>query len=395
MEKILVINCGSSSLKFQLYNIVNNQYNVVSKGIAERIGQANSILKYQHTGADKKEELINMPTHAEAIKDVLGCLLNGALQNLEELSAVGHRIVQGGDIFKGSVLINDTVIEQIADLSDLAPLHNPAHVLGIKAVKAVLPNIPQVAVFDTSFHQTMPPEAYRYALPEDQYVRNKIRRYGFHGTSHKYVSERCTELIGKKGKIITCHMGNGASISAIDNGVCLDTSMGFTPLAGTIMGTRCGDIDPYIPLYIEKKDGLSPHQVNEMMNKQSGMLALCGYSDNRDIEAGYLSGNEKCILATKTYVHSLLKYIGAYIAVLGGVDAIVFTAGVGEHGVIIRQLVMEHLAYLGIKPNYENNKKHATEIMISTPDSKVKVFVIPTDEELVIAQDTMRLALNK
>ena len=395
MEKILVINCGSSSLKFQLYNIENNQYNVVSKGIAERIGQANSILKYQHTGADKKEELINMPTHAEAIKDVLGCLLNGALQNLEELSAVGHRIVQGGDIFKGSVLINDTVIEQIADLSDLAPLHNPAHVLGIKAVKAVLPNIPQVAVFDTSFHQTMPPEAYRYALPEDQYVRNKIRRYGFHGTSHKYVSERCAELIGKKGKIITCHMGNGASISAIDNGVCLDTSMGFTPLAGTIMGTRCGDIDPYIPLYIEKKDGLSPHQVNEMMNKQSGMLALCGYSDNRDIEAGYLSGNEKCILATKTYVHSLLKYIGAYIAVLGGVDAIVFTAGVGEHGVIIRQLVMEHLAYLGIKPNYENNKKHATEIMISTPDSKVKVFVIPTDEELMIAQDTMRLALNK
>ena len=332
---------------------------------------------------------------AEAIKDVLKCLLNGALKNLEELSAVGHRIVQGGDIFKGSVLITDEVIEQIAGLSDLAPLHNPAHVLGIKAVKAALPNIPQVAVFDTSFHQTMPPEAYRYALPEDQYVRNKIRRYGFHGTSHKYVSERCAELIGKKGKIITCHMGNGASISAIDNGVCVDTSMGFTPLAGTIMGTRCGDIDPYIPLYIEKKDGLSAHEVNEMMNKQSGMLALCGYSDNRDIEAGYLSGNEKCILATKTYVHALLKYIGAYIAVLGGVDAIVFTAGVGEHGVIIRQLVMEHLSYLGIKPDYENNKLHATEVMISTPDSKVKVFVIPTDEEMVIAQDTMRLALNK
>lgn len=392
MKKILVINCGSSSLKFQLYNVENDDYKVVSKGIAERIGQENSVIKIQYGDSPKQEHLMPMPTHSEAIKGVFKFLLNGALKSMDELSAVGHRVVQGGDIFKESVLIDDKVIACIEELSDLAPLHNPAHVLGIKAVKEVLPNVPQVAVFDTSFHQTMAPEAYLYALPEDLYKRYKVRRYGFHGTSHKYVSEECAKMIGKKGKIITCHLGNGASIAAVDNGKCIDTSMGFTPLSGTIMGTRCGDIDPYIPLYIMKKEGLSPDEVNNMLNKQSGMLALCGYSDNRDIESGLLNGNEKCLLATKCYVHSLVKIIGSYIAELGGVDAIVFTAGVGENGVVMRHMVMEKLSYLGIKVDEENNKLHATRVMLSTPDSAVKVFMIPTDEELVIAQDTVRIS---
>jgi len=392
MKKILVINCGSSSLKFQLYNVKDNEYEVISKGIAERIGQENSVIKIQYGSNPRTEHLMPLPTHSEAIRGVFNLLLQGALNSMAELSAVGHRVVQGGDIFKESVLVTDKVIKQIADLSDLAPLHNPAHVLGLKAVKEVLPDVPQVAVFDTSFHQTMPPESYLYALPEDQYKRNKIRRYGFHGTSHKYVAEECAKLLGKKGKIITCHLGNGASLAAIDNGVCIDTSMGFTPLAGTIMGTRCGDIDPYIPLYIMKKDGLNAEQVNEMLNKQSGMLALCGYSDNRDIESGLLSGDEKCLQATKCYVHSLVKIIGSYIAELGGVDAIVFTAGVGENGVVLRKMTMERLAFLGIKVDEENNKKHAQLTMLSTPDSKVKVYMIPTDEELMIAKDTMRIA---
>ncbi|MBR1600884.1 MAG: acetate kinase [Alphaproteobacteria bacterium] len=392
MKKILVINCGSSSLKFQLYNVEGENYEVVSKGIAERIGMENSVVKIQYGNNPKQAHEIAMPTHSEAIRAVFDLLLNGALKSMDELDAVGHRIVQGGDIFKESVLVTDEVIEQIAGLSDLAPLHNPAHVLGLKAVKEVLPNIPQVAVFDTSFHQTMKPEAYRYAIPEDQYTRNKIRRYGFHGTSHKYVSEECAKLIGKKGKIITCHLGNGASVSAIDNGICVDTSMGFTPLAGTIMGTRSGDIDPYIPLYIMKKDGLTVDQVNDLLNKQSGMLALCGYSDNRDVEDRMLQGEEKCTMATYCYVHSLLKIIGGYIAVLGGVDAIVFTAGVGENGWLLRKVLIERLAYLGIKLDEKNNRVRGETIMISTPDSKVKVYIIPTDEEQVIARDTIRLS---
>lgn len=392
MKKILVINCGSSSLKFQLYNVEGENYTVISKGIAERIGAENSVIKIQYGDSPKQQHPISMPTHSEAIRNVFNLLLNGALNSMDELSAVGHRVAQGGDIFSESVLVTDKVIEDIASLSDIAPLHNPAHVLGLKAVKEILPNIPQVVVFDTSFHQTMKPEAYRYAIPEDQYVRNKIRRYGFHGTSHKYVADECAKLIGKKGKIITCHLGNGASISAIEDGKCVDTSMGFTPLAGTIMGTRCGDIDPYIPLYIMKKDGLTVDQVNDMLNKQSGMYALCGRADNRDVENGIFEGDEKCILATDCYVHSLLKIIGGYIAVLGGVDAIVFTAGVGENGWVLRKQLIERLGYLGIKLDEKNNRVRGETIMISTPDSKVKVYIIPTDEESVIAHDTVRLA---
>ena len=391
MKKILVINCGSSSLKFQLYNVDGENYDVIAKGVADRIGIENSMVKIQYGDSPKQTHNIDLPTHSEAINAVLNLLLNGAIKSMDELSAVGHRIVQGGDIFKESVLITDKVIEQISDLSDLAPLHNPAHVLGMKAIKDVLPNIKQVAVFDTSFHQSMEPEAYLYDIPEDQYTRNKIRRYGFHGTSHKYVAEECAKLLGKKGKIITCHLGNGASISAVKDGECVDTSMGFTPLAGLVMGTRCGDIDPYIPLYIMKKDGLNIDQVNDLMNKKSGMLALCGFSDNRDVEDGYFKGDKKAILAMKAYTHSLIKYIGAYIAVLGGVNAIVFTAGVGENGSTIRKMVLERLSYLGITVDEENNNKRGETLMISTPDSKVKVYVIPTNEELMIAKDTIKL----
>ena len=287
MKKILVLNSGSSSLKYQLFNIDGEQYNVIAKGVADRIGIQGSFVEIKFPNGEKRKREIALPTHNEAINEVISELLNGALKSMDEIDAVGHRIVQGGDIFKNSVLVNEKVIEQIESLAELAPLHNHAHVLGIKAVQKLLPNVPQTVVFDTAFHQTMPKEAFLYALPMEQYSKYKIRRYGFHGTSHAYVSEKAAELIGKKGKIITCHLGNGASISAIDNGICLDTSMGFTPLAGLVMGTRCGDIDPYIPLYICKSQNKTPDEVNEILNKKSGMYGLCGYSDNRDVETLY------------------------------------------------------------------------------------------------------------
>ena len=284
MKKILVLNSGSSSLKYQLFNVDGDNYDVVAKGKADRIGIHGSFVEIKITGGEKRVREVNLPTHNEAIEEVTKELLNGALNSMDEIDAVGHRVVQGGDIFKNSVRVTDTVVEQIEELAELAPLHNHAHVLGIKAVQALLPNVPQTVVFDTAFHQTMPKEAFLYALPIEQYTKHKIRRYGFHGTSHAYVSQKAAELIGKKGKIITCHLGNGASISAVDNGICLDTSMGFTPLAGLVMGTRCGDIDPYIPLYICKSQNKTPDEVNEILNKKSGMFGLCGYSDNRDIE---------------------------------------------------------------------------------------------------------------
>lgn len=390
MKKILVLNSGSSSLKYQLFNVDGDNYEVLAKGVADRIGIHNSFVTLK-IGDDKKTKEVDLPTHTEAIREVLNLLLSGPLHSMDELSAVGHRIVHGGEIFKGSAVVTEKVIEQIEDLAELAPLHNHASAAGIRAVKTILPKIPQVVVFDTAFHQTMGKEAYLYALPEEQYTKYKIRRYGFHGTSHAYVAQRAAELIGKKGKIITCHLGNGASITAIENGKCVDTSMGFTPLAGVVMGTRSGDVDPYIPLYIMKTQNKTPDEVNTLLNKQSGMLGICGFSDNRDVEVGYLKGEQKCIDAMNVYVHTLLRFIGGYIAVLGGVDAIVFTAGVGENGSIVRKLVVERLAYLGIKLNEENNNKRGQTLEISTPDSKVHVFVIPTDEELMIAKDTMKL----
>lgn len=391
MKKILVLNSGSSSLKYQLFNVEGDNYEVLAKGLADRIGinGSNVVLK---VGDNKQTKEVSLPTHTEAIKEVLELLLSGPLSSMEELSAVGHRVVHGGEVFKSSVLITKDVLKQIEDLSELAPLHNPANVLGIKAVENLLPNIPQVAVFDTAFHQTMGKEAFLYALPDELYTKHKIRRYGFHGTSHAYVAAEAAKLIGKQGKIITCHLGNGASISAVENGKCVDTSMGFTPLAGVVMGTRSGDIDPYIPLHIMKTLGKSVEEVNALMNKQSGMLGVCGFSDNRDVEANFLNGEEKATDAMKVYIHNLLRYIGGYIAVLGGIDAIVFTAGVGENGSLVRKMVIERLAYLGIKLNEENNNKRGQTLEISTPDSKVKVFVIPTDEELMIAKDTLSLA---
>lgn len=393
MKKILVLNSGSSSLKYQLFNVDGDKYNVVAKGKADRIGIHGSFVEIKITNGEKRTREVALPTHNEAIEEVTKELLNGALASMEEIDAVGHRIVQGGDIFKNSVLVTDTVIEQIEELSELAPLHNHAHVLGIKAVQKLLPNVPQTVVFDTAFHQTMPKEAFLYALPMEQSTKHKIRRYGFHGTSHAYVSQKAAELIGKRGKIITCHLGNGASISAVDNGICLDTSMGFTPLAGLVMGTRCGDIDPYIPLYICKTQNKTPDEVNEILNKKSGMFGLCGYSDNRDIETLY--GVEECATdALNAYIHSIIRFIGAYIAVLGGVDAIVFTAGIGENGSLVRKLVIERLAYLGITLDEEANSKRGDITEISTKDSKVRVFVIPTDEEYMIAKDTMNIVFG-
>ena len=393
MKKILVLNSGSSSLKYQLFNVDGDKYDVVAKGKADRIGIHGSFVEIKITNGEKRTREVALPTHNEAIEEVTKELLNGALASMEEIDAVGHRIVQGGDIFKNSVLVTDTVIEQIEELSELAPLHNHAHVLGIKAVQKLLPNVPQTVVFDTAFHQTMPKEAFLYALPMEQYTKHKIRRYGFHGTSHAYVSQKAAELIGKRGKIITCHLGNGASISAVDNGICLDTSMGFTPLAGLVMGTRCGDIDPYIPLYICKTQNKTPDEVNEILNKKSGMFGLCGYSDNRDIETLY--GVEECATdALNAYIHSIIRFIGAYIAVLGGVDAIVFTAGIGENGSLVRKLVIERLAYLAITLDEEANSKRGDITEISTKDSKVRVFVIPTDEEYMIAKDTMNIVFG-
>ena len=391
MKKILVLNSGSSSLKYQLFNVENNQYTALAKGVADRIGIEGSNVTLK-IGDNKQTKMVALPSHTEAIKEVINMLLSGPLKSMDELSAVGHRVVHGGEIFKDSALVTPEVIAQIESLSELAPLHNPANVLGIRAVEELLPNIPQVVVFDTSFHQTVKKEAYLYALPKEQYTKYKIRRYGFHGTSHAYVAAEAAKLIGKQGKIITCHLGNGASICAINNGKCVDTSMGFTPLAGMIMGTRCGDIDPFIPLYIMRSQNKNIDEVSELLNKKSGMLGICGYSDNRDVEVHYLNGEPDAVDAMNVYVHALLHFIGAFIAELGGVDAIVFTAGVGENGSIVRKLLMERLSYLGVKLNEENNNKRGQTLEISTPDSRVKVFVIPTDEELMIAKDTMRLA---
>lgn len=390
--KILVLNSGSSSLKYQLFAVEGEKYDVIAKGLAERIGINGSLVSIKYANGEKKSVAIDLPSHNEALREVFNLLLNGAISSLDEISAVGHRVVHGGEKFKSSVLVDENVIEVIEELSMLAPLHNPPAVLGLRAVQKALPNVPQVAAFDTAFHQTMPKEAFLYGLPMEQYTKHQIRRYGMHGTSHQFVAEECAKLIGKKGKIVTCHLGNGASISAVDNGQCKDTSMGFTPLAGVIMGTRCGDIDPYIPLHIMKYQNKSVDEVNNLLNKQSGMLGLSGYSDMRDVEAQYLAGNEQAIEALKTYAYTIVKFVGSYIAALGGVDAIVFTAGIGENSPIIRKMVLERLSYLGIELDEENNNKRGDAVEITKPGSQVKAFVIPTNEELMIAKDTVRLS---
>ncbi len=395
--KILVINCGSSSLKFQL--IDSESEKVLAKGLCERIAIDGSMITYQPAGGEKEKTVTPMADHTEAIRLVLDALTNektGVVKDLSEIDAVGHRVVHGGERFSESVVVDDDVIKAIEDCSDLAPLHNPANLIGIHACRKLMPNVPMVVVFDTAFHQTMPQEAYLYGLPYEYYEKYKVRRYGFHGTSHSYVSKKAAELLGKKYedlKIIVCHLGNGASVSAVKNGKCVDTSMGLTPLEGLIMGTRSGDIDPAIIEYIANKENKSIEEMLTVLNKKSGVLGLSNNlsSDFRDIENGYLAGDENAVRAMNTFCYRVLKYIGAYVAVMNGVDAICFTAGVGENGPIIRNIVCENLGYLGIELDQEANNKRGEDIVITTPESRTKVCVIPTNEELAIARETARL----
>ncbi len=394
---ILVINCGSSSLKFQLIDAQTEQ--LIAKGLCERIGIEGSQLVYQPAGGAKEETVTPMPDHTKAIELVLGALTNektGVVKSLQEIGAVGHRIVHGGEKFAASTVITDEVLAAIEACNDLAPLHNPANLIGIAACQKLMSQTPMVGVFDTAFHQTMPKEAYLYGLPYEYYEKYQVRRYGFHGTSHSYVSKRAAELLGRKYedmKIIVCHLGNGASISAVENGKCVDTSMGLTPLEGLIMGTRSGDIDPAIIEYIAHKENKNIDEVMTVLNKKSGVLGLSDNlsSDFRDLEKAYIAGEDRGLRTIRTFAYRVAKYIGAYTAVMNGVDAICFTAGVGENSPLVRNLACERLGYLGIALDKEKNDKRGEELEVSTPDSKVKVMVIPTNEELAIARETFAL----
>lgn len=395
---ILVINCGSSSLKFQLINAESEK--LIAKGICERIGIDGSRIAYTPAGGTKEETVTPMKDHTDAIRLVLEALTNektGVVKSLQEIGAVGHRIVHGGEKFAEATLITDEVIEAIAQCNDLAPLHNPANLIGIHACKALMPETPMVAVFDTAFHQTMPDKAYMYGLPYEYYEKYKIRRYGFHGTSHSYVSRKAAEVLGKKYedlKIIVCHLGNGASVSAVKNGKCVDTSMGLTPLEGLIMGTRSGDIDPAIMEFIAHKEGKSIDEIMNILNKKSGVLGLSENlsSDFRDLEDAYHAGNARAINTMETFAYRVAKYIGAYTAAMNGVDVICFTAGVGENCSFVREMICDqYLGYLGVKIDREANAKRGEDIAVSTPDRKTTVMVIPTNEELAIARETYRL----
>lgn len=392
--KILVLNCGSSSLKFQLINMDNNER--MAKGNFERIGGMKTTLKLNVRG--NKEELLHIARdYDEAINFVLEVLLKpeyDLIKSLDEIGAVGHRIVHGGEMFSSSVLINDEVIEEIEKCIDLAPLHNPAGVAGIRAAQNALPNVPMVAVFDTAFHQTMEPKAYVYQIPYRYYTSYKIRKYGFHGTSHKYVASRVAELEGDKTdlKVINCHLGQGASICAIKDGKSVDTSMGLTPLAGIPMATRCGDIDPAIIPYIMKRDNLGPEDIEEILNKQAGAWGVSGVSsDYKDIEDGYNMGDQRSILTLDSQAYKVAQYIGQYMISLGGLDVLTFAGGVGENGIETRERVCKYLEPFGVKLDLEANKVRGKEKCISTEDSKVKVYVIPTNEELMIAKETYEL----
>ena len=393
---ILVINCGSSSLKYQLIN--SDTEAVLAKGLCERIGIEGSMITYQPAGGEKEVTQSPMPTHTQAIQLVLDALTNektGVIKSLAEVGAVGHRVVHGGEKFTSSTLLTDEAMAAIEECNDLAPLHNPANLIGIRACQELMPNVPMVAVFDTAFHQTMPEEAYLYGLPYEYYENYKVRRYGFHGTSHSYVSKKAAELAGKpyeEMKTIVCHLGNGASLSAVKNGKSVDTSMGLTPLEGLIMGTRSGDMDPAIMEYIAKKENLDIAGVMNVLNKKSGVLGISGVSsDFRDLEEAAAAGNDRAAKALAAYNYRVVKYIGSYVAAMDGVDAIVFTAGLGENGKTMRKAVCEHLSYLGIKIDEEANNVRGKDIVISTPDSKVQVMVIPTNEELAIARETLAL----
>ena len=393
---VLVINCGSSSLKYQLIN--SDSEEVLAKGLCERIG-IDGRLVYQKEGLDKEITEAPMPTHKEAIQMVLDALVNpktGAVKSLAEIDAVGHRVVHGGEKFSDSVVITEEVIAQVEECNDLAPLHNPANIIGIRACQALMQNVPMVGVFDTAFHQTMPEKAYLYGLPYEYYEKYKVRRYGFHGTSHSFVSKEAASYLGmdlNNSKIIVAHLGNGASVSAVLIGKCGDTSMGLTPLEGLVMGTRSGDIDPSIMEFIAKKENLDIDGVMNVLNKKSGVAGMSGVSsDFRDLEAAYNEGNKRAIAAVEVFSYRVAKYIGAYAAAMNGVDAIAFTAGIGENTSFVREKIMAYLGYLGIKiDRVTNDKTRGVEALISTADSSVKVCVIPTNEELAICRETVKL----
>ena len=391
---VLVINCGSSSLKYQLIN--SDSEEVLAKGLCERIG-IDGRLVYQKEGLDKEITEAPMPTHKEAIQMVLDALVNpktGALESLSQIDAVGHRVVHGGEKFSDSVVITEEVIAQVEECNDLAPLHNPANIIGIRACQALMPDVPMVGVFDTAFHQTMPAKAYLYGLPYEYYDKYKVRRYGFHGTSHMFVSGETCKMLGKDdAKVIVCHLGNGASISASIGGKCVDTSMGLTPLEGLIMGTRSGDVDPAVVQFICNHENISVDEMLTILNKKSGLLGMTGISsDFRDVRKASEEGNERAALALDAYRYRVAKYIGSYVAALNGVDAITFTAGVGENSWEMRSEICEYLGYLGVEVDEEKNKAAIGEqAVISTPDSKVKIIVLPTNEELAIARETVKL----
>lgn len=394
---ILVINCGSSSLKFQL--IDTDTEKVIAKGLCERIGINGSQLVYSPAGGEKQVKEADMPTHTEAIKLVINALTNpitGVVKSLDEIGAVGHRLVHGGEKFAFSTLINDDVIKAVEECNELAPLHNPANLIGVAACRELMPNTPQAGVFDTAFHQTMPEEAYLYGLPYEYYENYKIRRYGFHGTSHSYVSKRAALLMHEPYeslRLIVCHLGNGASVTAVKNGKSIDTSMGLTPLEGLIMGTRSGDLDPAIIEFIAQKENKTLPEVIEILNKKSGVLGISGgfTSDFRDLEEAAADGKQNSIRTLNVFAYRVAKYIGAYTAAMNGVDGICFTAGVGENSHTVRTKVCEYLGYLGVTIDEDKNAIRGEEIIITTPDSKTKVMVIPTNEELAIARETLEL----
>ena len=394
--KVLVLNCGSSSLKYQLFSMTNEE--VLAKGLVERIGIEGSRIKHSKTGMDAVTINATIPNHKVAIRMVLDALLDashGVISSLEELKAVGHRVVHGGEKFAGSVLINHEVIAALQECVPLAPLHNPANLMGIEAMTEALPNIPQVGVFDTAFHQTMPSHAYMYGVPYHYYEKYRVRRYGFHGTSHYYVSQRTAELLGKPVdhlKIVTCHLGNGSSVTAVKNGHSIDTSMGFSPLPGVIMGTRCGDVDPTLLFYLAEQEGLDSKALAHILNKESGIQGISGVSsDLRDVEEAAAAGNSRAKLAEEMLYYGIRKYIGAYAAAMGGIDALVFTEGIGENSVVAREKVCAGLEFLGIKIDAEKNKVRGKERIVSSDDARVSVLVVPTNEELVIARDTKRI----
>lgn len=395
--KILVLNCGSSSIKYALYNM--DDKSVMTSGGAERVGLDEAFVKVKMSDGTKKKVMHDIPEHTEGVKFIFSLLTDpeiGVIKSLDEIDAVGHRMVHGGEKFNKSVVLNDEVLKTFEACIDLAPLHNPANLKGVKAVSELMPGLPQVGVFDTAFHQTMPAHSYLYAIPYDLYEKYGVRRYGFHGTSHRYVSQRVCEFLGvdyNTKRIITCHIGNGGSVAAVENGKCVDTSMGLTPLEGLMMGTRSGDIDGGAITFLEKKLGLDADGMSNLLNKKSGVLGITGISsDMREIDDAIAAGNERAKLALDMYNYRIKKYVGAYAAAMGGCDIIVFTAGVGENQSEMREAVCENMEYMGVKIDKEKNKGiRGVEAVISAPDSKVTVCVIPTDEELMIATDTMNL----